>query len=96
MFVLVVAAAFAAAGTASGDPSVSAKQAQAQQVLGQIMQLDSSLQRAKSAYDSASEKLGGDRAQPDDQQDRAPHVAREPREGADRARTSARRDLHDA
>ena len=46
------------AGTATGDPSVSAKQAQAQQVMDQIMQLDSSMQRAKSAYDSASVKLG--------------------------------------
>ncbi|HWX08342.1 MAG TPA: NlpC/P60 family protein [Gaiellaceae bacterium] len=59
MLLLVVVAAFAAAGTATGDPSVSAKQAQAQQVMGQIAQLDSSLQRAKSSYDSASEKLRG-------------------------------------
>jgi cell wall-associated NlpC family hydrolase len=44
--------------TATGDPSVSAKQAQAQHVMDQIMQLDSSLQRAKSSYDSASTKLG--------------------------------------
>jgi peptidoglycan DL-endopeptidase CwlO len=56
---LVVAAAFAAAGTASGDPSVSAKQAEAQRVMGQIAQLDSSLQRAKSAYDSATVRLHG-------------------------------------
>lgn len=46
------------AGTATGDPSVSTKQAQAQQVMGQIMQLDSSLHRAQSAYESASAKLG--------------------------------------
>jgi peptidoglycan DL-endopeptidase CwlO len=58
VLLIVVAAAFAAAGTATGDPTVSAKQAQAQQVLGQIQQLDSSLQRAKSAYDSATQKLG--------------------------------------
>jgi cell wall-associated NlpC family hydrolase len=57
VLILAVAAAFAAAGTATGDPSVNAKQAQAQQVMGQIQQLDSSLQRAKSAYDSASAKL---------------------------------------
>lgn len=57
MLILVVAAAFAAAGTATGDPNVSAKQAQAQQVMGQIQQLDSSLQRAKSQYDSATTKL---------------------------------------
>ena len=58
MLILVVAAAITAAGTATGDPNVSAKQAQAQQVLGQIQQLDSSLQRAKNSYDSASAKLG--------------------------------------
>ena len=57
MLFVVVAAAFVAAGSAAGDPSVSAKQAQAQQVLGQVMQLDSSLQRAKSAYESANSKL---------------------------------------
>jgi peptidoglycan DL-endopeptidase CwlO len=59
VLILVVVAAFAAAATATGDPSVSAKQAQAQQVMGQIAQLDSSLQRAKSAYDSATFKLRG-------------------------------------
>jgi peptidoglycan DL-endopeptidase CwlO len=59
VLILVVAAAFVAAGTATGDPSVSAKQAQAQQVMGQIMRLDSSLQRAKSAYESATAKLHG-------------------------------------
>jgi len=57
VLILVVAAAFVAAGAATGDPSVSAKQAQAQQVMGQIAQLDSSLQRAKSAYYSATGKL---------------------------------------
>jgi cell wall-associated NlpC family hydrolase len=58
VLIVVVAAAFAAAGTATGDPSVSSKRAEAQQVLGQLQQLDSSMQRAKTAYDSASEKLG--------------------------------------
>jgi cell wall-associated NlpC family hydrolase len=58
VLIVVVAAAFTAAGTATGDPSVSAKRAEAQQVLGQIQQLDASMQRAKTAYDSASEKLG--------------------------------------
>ncbi len=58
MLLLIAAAAFVAAGTATGDPIVSAKQAQAQQVMGQIQQLDSSLQRAKSAYDSATARLG--------------------------------------
>jgi cell wall-associated NlpC family hydrolase len=58
VFILVAAAAFVAAGTATGDPSVSAKQAQAQQVMAQVQQLDSSLHRAQSAYDSATVKLG--------------------------------------
>ncbi len=57
MLFLVVVAAFAAAGTATGDPSVSAKQAQAQQVMNQVARLDSSLQRAKSSLDSANAKL---------------------------------------
>jgi len=59
VLVLVVAAALVAAGAASGDPSVNAKQAQAQQVMGQIAQLDSSLHRAQNAYDSASVQLRG-------------------------------------
>jgi cell wall-associated NlpC family hydrolase len=54
---LAIAAACVAAGTATGDPSVSAKQAQAQQVMAQIQQLDSSLERARNLYESASEKL---------------------------------------
>jgi len=59
VLILVVTAAFVAAGTATGDPSVNAKQAQAQQVMGQITQLDSSLHRAQSAYESATVKLRG-------------------------------------
>jgi len=58
VLLLVIAAAFTAAGTATGDPSVSAKRAQAQQILGQIQQLDASMQRARNAYDSASAELG--------------------------------------
>jgi peptidoglycan DL-endopeptidase CwlO len=54
---MALAAAFAAAGAASADPSISAKQAQAQQVSLQIQQLDSSLERARNAYDFASAKL---------------------------------------
>jgi peptidoglycan DL-endopeptidase CwlO len=54
---LVVAAAFAAAGTATGDPSVSAKQAQARQVMAQITQLDGSLHRAQNLYDDSTRKL---------------------------------------
>src|SRR5439155_13325830 len=57
MLVLAIAAACVAAGTATGDPTVGAKQAQAQQVMAQIQQLDSSLERARNLYVSASEKL---------------------------------------
>ena len=57
VLLVVVAAAFVAAGSATGDPSVSAKQAQAQQVMGQIQELDSSLHRAQSRYEAATSKL---------------------------------------
>jgi cell wall-associated NlpC family hydrolase len=55
--VLVIAAACVAAGTATGDPSISSKRAQAQQVLAQITQLDGSLQRAQNAYLDSTHKL---------------------------------------
>jgi cell wall-associated NlpC family hydrolase len=55
--VLVIAAACIAAGTATGDPSVSAKQAQARQVLAQITQLDGSLHRAQNAYLDSTRQL---------------------------------------
>jgi cell wall-associated NlpC family hydrolase len=45
------------AGTATGDPSVGAKQAQAKSVMAQIQQLDASLERARSAYDASTAKL---------------------------------------
>ena len=57
MLVIAIAAACVAAGTATGDPSISAKQAQAQQVLSRLQQLDGSVQRATSAYDAASAGL---------------------------------------
>ena len=50
--------------------------------MGQIQQLDASLQRAKSAYDSATAQARRHRAQPQDQQDRAARGAREPRQVA--------------
>jgi peptidoglycan DL-endopeptidase CwlO len=59
VLVIAFAAACVAAGVATGDPSISSKRAQAQQVLGQIQQLDSDLQRAKNAYESATFKLKG-------------------------------------
>ena len=57
MLVLAVAAAFVVAGTATGDPSVSGKRAEAQRVSGQINQLDASLERARSRYEMATVKL---------------------------------------
>jgi cell wall-associated NlpC family hydrolase len=57
VLVLAVAAAFVAAGTATGDPSVSGKRAEAQRVSAQIMQLDASLERARNRYEMATVKL---------------------------------------
>ena len=57
MLVIAIAAACVAAGGASGDPSISAKQAQAQQVLAQIDALDQSLERARNQYMAATTKL---------------------------------------
>jgi cell wall-associated NlpC family hydrolase len=42
---------------ATADPSIGAKQAEAQQVSLQIQKLDSSLERARNSYDSANVKL---------------------------------------
>jgi peptidoglycan DL-endopeptidase CwlO len=53
-----LAAAFAAtAASATADPSVASKQAEAQSVMAQIQQLDSSLERAVEAYNLANVKL---------------------------------------
>ncbi len=57
VLVLAIAAACVAAGTATGDPSVSAKQARAQQVVAQITRLDGSLNRAQNLYDESTLKL---------------------------------------
>ena len=57
MLVIALAAAFVAAGSATGDPSVSAKQAQAQSVMSQIQQLEANLQRARNRYEAATQKL---------------------------------------
>jgi cell wall-associated NlpC family hydrolase len=54
---VVIAAACVAAGAASGDPSISSKQAQAQQVMAQIRQLGSNLELARNRYVSATLKL---------------------------------------
>jgi peptidoglycan DL-endopeptidase CwlO len=55
--ILCIAAACVAASTATGDPSVGAKQAQARQVLAQITQLDGSLHRAQNAYRDSTRQL---------------------------------------
>ncbi|HEY2373980.1 MAG TPA: NlpC/P60 family protein [Gaiellaceae bacterium] len=54
---IALAAACVAAGTATGDPSIGAKRAQAQQVMAQISQLDSNLERARSQYLASTQKL---------------------------------------
>jgi peptidoglycan DL-endopeptidase CwlO len=55
--VIVLAAACVAAGTATGDPSISAKQAQANQIMAQLTQLDGNLQRATNLYYDSTHKL---------------------------------------
>jgi peptidoglycan DL-endopeptidase CwlO len=57
VLVIAIVAACVAAGTATGDPSVNAKRAQAQQVLAQIQQLDLSLERARNLYNDATGRL---------------------------------------
>jgi len=53
----LAAACALTAASASADPSVASKEAEAQSVMGQIQQLDSSLERAIEAYDLANVKL---------------------------------------
>ena len=58
LVIALAAVAYAlAAVPASADPSIASKEAQAQSVLGQIQQLDSSLERAIEAYNLANVKL---------------------------------------
>jgi cell wall-associated NlpC family hydrolase len=57
VLVIALAAAFVVAGTATGDPSISSKREQAQQVSAQIQQLDASLERARNRYEMATVKL---------------------------------------
>jgi cell wall-associated NlpC family hydrolase len=56
-FLVAVAAALVAVGGATADPSVSAKQAQAQQVLSQINTIDVQLGAAVEAYNNANVHL---------------------------------------
>jgi peptidoglycan DL-endopeptidase CwlO len=55
--VIALAAAFAVSAISASADTVSSKRAEAQSVLGQIQQLDSSLERAVEAYDLANVKL---------------------------------------
>ncbi len=55
-------AAALAATPAAGDPSIASKQAEAQGVMSQVQQLDSSLERAVEAYNLATVKLNRVRA----------------------------------
>src|SRR6266496_271000 len=55
-------AAALAAAPATGDPSIASKQAEAQSVMNQVQQLDSSLERAVEAYNLATVKLNRVRA----------------------------------
>jgi len=56
-FVIAIAAALLSTVSATADPSVASKQADARRVLTQINQIDSSLERARSAYDRATAHL---------------------------------------
>jgi cell wall-associated NlpC family hydrolase len=60
---ILVAAALASVKTASADPSVDAKRAQAQSVLEQIQEVDSQLSHAIEAYNLANVKLEGIQAE---------------------------------
>jgi cell wall-associated NlpC family hydrolase len=57
MIVIACAAGLLAAGGATADPSVASKQAEAQQVLGEIQQIDASMERAVEAWNAATSKL---------------------------------------
>jgi cell wall-associated NlpC family hydrolase len=57
VLVIVIAAVCVAAGAATGDPSISSKRAQAQQVMQQITQLDAGLQRARNLYYASTQRL---------------------------------------
>ncbi len=60
---LIVSATLVAAAPVLADPGIRAKEAQAQQVLAQIQTLDSQLEKAVEAYDSATVKLQRIRSQ---------------------------------
>jgi cell wall-associated NlpC family hydrolase len=55
--VICIAASFLVASSATADP-IASKQAEAQRVLGEIQQIDASMERAVEAYDRANAHLG--------------------------------------
>ena len=55
--VICIAASFLVVSSATADP-ISSKQAEAQRVLGEIQQIDASLDHAVEAYDRANAHLG--------------------------------------
>ena len=58
LFAASVAIGIAAiASSATANPSISSKEAQARAVLAQIQQINSNMERARSAYDSATQQL---------------------------------------
>lgn len=59
VLVIAIAAACFAAGSASGDPTIESKRAQAQRVMDQIQGLGSNLERARNRYESATLRLRG-------------------------------------
>ena len=60
---IFIAVALASVNTASADPSISAKRAEAQSVLAQIQEIDGQLSHAIEAYNLANVKLDGIRAE---------------------------------
>src|SRR5438552_5531862 len=56
-FLVAVAAALLATASATADPTVSAKETQAQQIIGQINSIDMSLTAAVEAYNTATVRL---------------------------------------
>jgi cell wall-associated NlpC family hydrolase len=60
---IFVAVALASVNTASADPTISGKRAEAQSVLGQIQEIDGQLSHAIESYNLANVKLDGIRAE---------------------------------
>ena len=94
MLVLAVAAAFVAAGTATGDPSVSGKRAEAQRVCGADHATRRRSRASAQPLRDGDGEVAADRAQPEDQQDRAARSALELVQSQQALDAAARRDLH--